>query len=148
MPRRPITRNPRGFRVKYYLLEGGAALSDADFKLGSELLGSDRSTSFQTPLATLHAFNGWADLFLTTPTAGLRRAYAAAGKTAAGVRLEAIYHDFKADKGGARYGTEWDLQAVMPFAVRYAVGAKYASYRARTFSVDTDKFWIWVEAKF
>ena len=31
--------------------------------------------ALQTPLATLHKFNGWADLFLTTPNAGLEDAY-------------------------------------------------------------------------
>ena len=37
------------------------------------MLGSDGGVAaFQTPLATLHAFNGWADLFLTTPARGLR----------------------------------------------------------------------------
>src|SRR3546814_8896470 len=38
-----------------------------------EVLGSDAGVfAFQTPLATLHKFQGWADLFLTTPSAGVR----------------------------------------------------------------------------
>ena len=39
-----------------------------------EVLSGDTSaggTSFQTPLATGHKFNGWADIFLSTPTDGL-----------------------------------------------------------------------------
>src|ERR1035438_4740700 len=32
-------------------------------------------TGFQTPLATLHAFNGWDDVFLTTPADGLQDIY-------------------------------------------------------------------------
>ena len=38
--------------------------------LGWEVLGGDEDEpgeAFRTPLATLHAFNGWADQFLTTP---------------------------------------------------------------------------------
>src|SRR3546814_1461069 len=38
-----------------------------------EVLGSDAGVfAFQTPLATLHKFQGWADLFLTTHSAGVR----------------------------------------------------------------------------
>ena len=42
---------------------------------GYEVLGADDGaalTSFQTPLATLHKFQGWADKFLTTPPNGIR----------------------------------------------------------------------------
>ena len=35
----------------------------------------------QTPLATLHAFNGWADMFLTTPANGLQDLYFRASYT-------------------------------------------------------------------
>ncbi|MEL6530428.1 MAG: alginate export family protein, partial [Pseudomonadota bacterium] len=36
-----------------------------------EMLGSDDGVAFQTPLATLHKFQGAADLFLTTPPDGI-----------------------------------------------------------------------------
>jgi hypothetical protein len=140
--------NPRDFSLKYYLLEGGVGLSNSEFKLGQEVLGGNGTVSFQTPLATLHAMNGWADQFLVTPAAGLRDAYLSAATTVLGTKLEAIYHDFRADSTSTRYGTEWNLQAVKAIDKTYAVGAKYASYNAKGFSVDTDKFWLWVEAKF
>src|SRR3546814_3361296 len=35
--------------------------------------------AFQTPLATLHAFNGWADRFLSTPGNGLEDIYVGVG---------------------------------------------------------------------
>ena len=140
--------NPSDFRLDYYLVEGGIALSQVTLKAGYEVLGGDGTVSFQTPLATLHAMNGWADQFLVTPLGGLKDAYVSAGTTFHGVKLDAIYRDFRADQGGAHYGTEWDLMAAMPVGKNYSVGAKYAGYRAKTFSVDTDKFWLWVEAKF
>ncbi len=140
--------NPRDYGVKYYFLEGGLALKALDLKLGHEVLGSDGTNAFQTPLATLHAFNGWADVFLATPATGLRDTHIKLGGTVAGVRLDAIHHRFRADRGGARYGEEWDFQAVMPFRKHYAAGIKYAAYNARSFSVDTDKLWLWVEGKF
>ena len=49
---------------------------------GYEVLGADNGvalTSFQTPLATLHKFQGWADKFLVTPPNGLRDAYGSIG---------------------------------------------------------------------
>ncbi len=140
--------NPRRTRVRYHFLEGGVALKGVEVKLGHETLGSDGTNAFQTPLATLHAFNGWADQFLATPATGLRDTHLKAGATVAGVRLDAIVHRFRADRGGARYGSEWDLQAVLQYRKHYAVGIKYASYDAKSFSVDTDKLWLWVEAKF
>lgn len=140
--------NPRDFSLKYYFLEGGVGLAAAEFKLGYEVLGGNSTVAFQTPLATLHAMNGWADQFLTTPATGLKDAYVSAATTVLGARLEAIYHDFRADSGNARYGTEWDLQAVKAIDKTYSVGAKYASYDAKGFSVDTEKFWLWAEAKF
>ncbi len=44
--------------------------------VGYELLGSDDGVAaFQTPLATLHKFNGFADQFLVTPAGGLQDIY-------------------------------------------------------------------------
>ncbi|TXT27545.1 MAG: lipoprotein [Rhodocyclaceae bacterium] len=140
--------NPRDYSLNYYLVEGGVGLTNAEFKLGYEVLGGNGTVAFQTPLATLHAMNGWADQFLVTPGAGLKDAYLSATTTVLGTRLEAIYHDFRADNNSTRYGTEWDLQAVKAIDKTYAVGAKYARYDAKSFSVDTDKFWLWAEAKF
>lgn len=140
--------NPANFSLNYYLLEGGAAAGDATFKLGYEVLGGNGQVAFQTPLATLHSMNGWADQFLITPVNGLKDAYVSAGTVLQDAKLEAIYHDFRADTGGARYGTEWDLVATRTIGKNYLLGAKYASYRAKTFAVDTDKFWLYAEAKF
>lgn len=61
----------------------------------------------------------------------------------------ATLHDFHADKGNAHYGAEWDLQATKAIAKNYLVGIKYATFNAKTAGfVDTDKFWLWAEAKF
>ncbi len=141
-------KNPANYSVDYAFLEAGLAKGVNIVKLGYELLEGNGTKSFQTPLATLHAFNGWADIFLTTPVNGLKDAYLGAGSALYGVKLDAIYHDYRADKGNARYGTEWNLQVTKPIAKNYLIGIKYASYNAKTFSVDTDKVWLWGEAKF
>lgn len=140
--------NPGSFDLDYYLIEGGVGLSKAVFNLGYEVLEGNGSVAFQTPLATLHAMNGWTDQFLTTPASGLKDVYLSAATTVLGAKLLAVYHDFSADRGSAKYGTEWGIQAIKAIDKNFAVGAKYASYDAKTLSVDTDKFWLWVEAKF
>lgn len=128
----------------YRLLEAGVEYAGITGTVGYELLGADNAFSFETPLATKHAFNGWADVFLNTPDGqGLRDMYVMASGSIAGVKLTAVYHDFQADRGGADFGTELDLLAAKKFGKHYTAGIKYASYEADTFSVDTDKFWLW-----
>lgn len=132
----------------YNLLELGVETQGITAKLGYELLGADNYSGFETPLATKHAFNGWADKFLATPTNGLEDVYVSLGGAVAGVKLLAVYHDYSADQGGADYGSEWDLLAAKKFGKHYTVGTKYASYNADSFATDTDKFWLWGEVSF
>ena len=49
------------------------------------------------------------------------------GGTLAGFKLQAVYHDFSADKGGDDYGSELDLLAARKFG-DVTLLAKYASY--------------------
>lgn len=142
--------SPGAVSAKYLLTELGASSHGVAAKLGYEVLGSnDGAYGFQTPLATLHAFQGWADLFLNTPANGMRDAYLKLDADApAGIKLTGFYHDFRADHGGAKYGTEYDAQAVKVINDNVSVTAKYASYRADTMSVNTEKLWLQAEYKF
>ena len=141
--------NPNSVDADYYLLEGGASVSGVTFKLGQEMLGSDEGTaSFQTPLATLHAMNGWTDKFLSTPDDGLVDTYASIGGKAGGVKVMAIHHQFESDTANQDYGTETGVLAANPLNETYTLGFKAASYSADDFSVDTDKAWLWVSASF
>ena len=67
------------YSTEYWHLDAGAVVGIYDFGVGWEVLGGDDSTvlneAFQTPLATLHAFQGWADVFLSTPAAGIDDKY-------------------------------------------------------------------------
>lgn len=113
-----------------------------------ESLGSDSGkAAFQTPLATKHAFNGWADKFLATPATGLNDAYIKLVGKVAGVKLVGVYHDFSANEGGADYGTELDLLVAKKFNKTFTGLIKYADYSADTFSKDTSKLWLQVEMK-
>ena len=135
----------------YLLLEGGVAIADMDIKFAYEVLGSDNGqASFTTPLATLHKFNGWADVFVAstfTATAlplGLVDTSVSIGSKMAGVKWSAVFHTYDSDQGSVDYGSELDLIASIKFNKHYSGGIKYASYNADNFSVDTDKFWLWV----
>lgn len=143
--------NPVDYSADYIQAELGASIAGFGVKAGYEELGSDDGVAaFQTPLATLHAFNGWADLFLTTPTAGLRDYYASVGKTLGdagplkGLKAAVVYHKFESDVGGLHYGSEWDANLGFKLG-NYGILFKYARYDAEDFAVDTEKFWVQVE---
>lgn len=142
--------NPNNFNVHYTLLEGGMDFNVAQFKVGYELLSSNGKQSLSTPLATLFAFNGWADVFLVTPKTGLRDIYATASTTLGGILLRADYHDFQADQGGGKFGTEWDFMAAKVFNKTYSVGTRAAFFNTDRVGnpdcpacIDTNKFWVY-----
>lgn len=117
-------------------------------KIGYEVLEGDGDFGFSTPLATLHAFNGWTDKFLGTPADGLIDTYISIGGKVAGVKLMAVYHDFEADNGGESYGSETGFLVAKKISKNYKLVGKYASYSADDHSVDTDKLWLMAQATF
>ncbi len=122
--------------------------------LGYELLGADASagTAFATPLATLHAFNGWADQFLATPAAGLEDLYASFKATAGQWNVTLAYHAFSSDRGGFDYGDEIDVSAARKLGDRYGLLLKSAFFEADASSplanVDTTKVWLQLTASY
>jgi Alginate export len=137
----------------YELIEGGLNFSKFGLGLGYEVLGGDGTVAFQTPLATLHAFQGWADKFLATPAAGIEDAYlrfnypfGKRGKFAS-IAAVAVFHDYNADVGSAHFGEELDLQLVAR-TERMTLTAKYADYRADALNTDTEKFWVSIDYAF
>ncbi|MGI9286602.1 MAG: alginate export family protein [Pseudomonadales bacterium] len=129
----------------YRHLVAGARFAAITTEIGYETLSGDGEYAFQTPLATGHAFNGWADQFLVTPLNGLTDVYVSANTFFAGIKWKAVYHDFSADRGGVDYGNELNLLIVKNFSKRYTVGLKYASYSADDFSTDTEKIQIYAQ---
>ena len=146
-------RNPNHYVANYYALEAGLDVAALKLGLGYEVLGADDGrplTSVQTPLATLHKFQGWADKFLTTPPNGVRDLYASAGygwKKVAGfdaINAAVIHHRFDSDRLGISYGSEWDAM-VSAKRGRWTATVKLADYRAGTFASDTRKVWLMLE---
>ena len=140
--------NPNNYSADYFLLEGALTNAGITGKLGYEVLEGDSVQAFQTPLATLHAFQGWADKFLATPSYGIEDLYYSIATKIRRANISHIYHRFNPEAGGPDYGSEWDLMIKKPFAERYSIVLKYADYDARSFSTDTEKLWIMITAKF
>ncbi len=127
----------------------GAGYKSYGLSLGYEVLGSDEGAyGFNTPLATKHAYNGWADMFLGTPATGLEDMYVKATAGILGVKTALVYHTYSSTEGSTDYGSELNLVVVKPFAKKYKVGFKYADYSADDAGVDTTKMWAFAEMKF
>jgi len=142
-------QNAGQFEPKYFLAEAGVAKQAIKVTLGYEILGSDNGDfSFQTPLATLHAFNGWADKFTSTPTAGLHDIYTKVNFPLRDAELTMMYHKFNADKGSAHYADEIDVMVGYSISKNVRLGVKYADYMAEEFSADTTRLWVWMEVTF
>ena len=139
----------------YYLGEFGGKYAGWLAKVSYEVLEGDGTYSFQTPLGTNHAFQGWADKFLATPKDGIQDLYFTVVGKVAGVKLVGVYHDLSSDEGSYDYGNEIDLLAQYTFLKHYTVGVKYADYNADNNSQNTggtskdiEKFWLYGMLKF
>ena len=149
--------SPLNYGAEYYNVELSATVKPVSFGAGYEVLGTGRNDAgtgtvgFKTPLATLHAFNGWADVFLTTPAKGLQDIYGFAQVVVPGdVPVRLIYHKYEADNGGADFGQEVNLQASKKFGKHWTALAKYAYYDGKEAPAryDVHKFWAQVEFNF
>jgi hypothetical protein len=146
-------RNPNRYQADYWLGEVTATRNGLSGTAGIEALGADDGralTSFQTPLASLFKFQGWADKFTTTPPDGLRDLYAGAGyswspaRLPGPVSLSAVLHRFTSDRQPRHYGNEIDLLATLKWR-RTLLSIRYARYDARALATDTDKLWLSVD---
>lgn len=143
-------RNPNDYAADQYSAEATLGFKGWSLTGGYEVLGADHGlalTSFQTPLAGLFRFQGWADKFATTPPNGVRDLYANIGRGwkkvlgADAIGLQAAYHRFRSDRLDQRYGSEVDLLASAKFR-RTTVSARFAHYQAEAFATDTNKLWL------
>ncbi|KXJ42050.1 MAG: hypothetical protein AXA67_02725 [Methylothermaceae bacteria B42] len=134
-------RNPNDFSTDYYRFMAGLSAYGITIKGAVENLTADNNVGFAMPLATLHAFQGWADKFLKTPENGVRDVYATVAVKLWGTKLMGVYHDFQDENGDERYGEEYDALLTRKFGQHFSVLLKYAYYNAKGFSTDTQKVW-------
>ena len=147
--------NPAGFDLDYGLVSAGLKRGPFTATLALERLDGNGVQAFQTPLATLHAFQGWADVFLNTPRDGVRDVSATASYAVAhppvgrsGV-LTASWRDIHDADGSARYGRELDVSARLVLDARWALELKAAHFDgAAPAFPDRDKVWAALDYRF
>ena len=144
--------NPIAYSADYWRIDLSAGFNWATVYAGYESLGGDANKAgqaFRTPLATLHAFNGWADKFLGTPVAGLNDVFVGAKGKLGKWNWNLLYHDFSAQSGSANYGSEFDASIARKFKENYGVLFKAARFSSDSLSYgDTTKFWVQLTADF
>jgi hypothetical protein len=151
---RDYASSPLDYQADYYLAELGAKfLKNYGISIGYEVLGSDNGVAaFRTPLATLHAFNGWADRFLVTPADGLEDTYIkATAALPANLTFTGFYHWFRTNDTDREIGTELDLQLAYKFNKQLSFLAKAALYDGESGSPapgKTNKYWLQADYAF
>lgn len=142
--------NPVAYSADYWRADLSAGFRWATLYAGYESLsGSNKKSgqAFRTPLATLHAFNGWADKFLTTPDTGLNDAFIGLKGKLGKWKWNALYHDFTAPAGSGDYGTEIDASISRKFKDHFGILFKAASFDSDSFAFgDTTKLWVQMTA--
>ncbi|MGK0340230.1 MAG: hypothetical protein ACJAYE_000734 [Candidatus Azotimanducaceae bacterium] len=110
--------------------------------LGSEMFMSEQNIAFQTPLATLHKFQGFTDQFLTTPVDGLRDQYATVRVNVGPGRVEFTAHQFESDGDRRRIGKEHSVGAWYRIGERGQLLLKWARFNGARPSGDVRKYWL------
>jgi hypothetical protein len=147
--------SPTSFDLDYLDLGAGLKGAASWASVGYEQLSGDGRRGFQTPLATLHAFQGWADVFLTTPANGVRDLNLRAGTSlppavlGRPVKLQMAAHEFRAAHGAGRYGRELDALASAPLSPHLTAEIKAAVFDGAVPAfADRSKLWLTLELKY
>lgn len=144
--------SPASFDLSYHAGNVGIQRGAWRFNLGGERLEGNGARGFATPLATLHAFQGWADVFLVTPPDGVRDLNASLSwsddtlSLGRSLTMTARYHDFASDDGDSDFGQEVDLVANWRISQRWALEAKAALFNGEDARfADRNKIWLAAE---
>lgn len=122
----------------YYRVGAGAGYGDWFLRLDQEKLsGNSDGVAFQTQLGTNHLFQGWADVFLTTPNQGIKDTMLIAGGKLLGAKIKAEYHIIDSDRNfntvgggsGDSLGKELDLGVYYKFTKQMTGSLEYANFK-------------------
>ncbi|MEQ8857440.1 MAG: alginate export family protein [Pseudomonadales bacterium] len=157
---RDLDNNPSDYRAHYWHLSGSVTFAELErsgrldaltLSAGWEVQSGDADTAgeaFRTPLATLHAFNGWADRFLSTPDAGLDDRYVKLTAERGPWVAEVHGHLFEAADGGADFGEELDLRLGHRINDHVQFDVIAALFDGDGGLADVTKLWFMVTAQF
>jgi hypothetical protein len=144
--------------ASYYKIAVSGSMDAFTLGVGYEFL-SDKGNgefAFSTPLATLHAMNGWADVFLSTPAEGLTDTSVKLAYNAGEYgKLAAIYHSFSSDSKNAAGDDDLGSEIDAAYNVKVAKGlglllkgAWYSKGDDSFGKQDTTKYWVQLDYKF
>jgi len=143
---KPFADGDSAIDAFYYHLALGARSGPYHGMVHQEKLSSNNGLyGFQTPLATLHPFQGWADQFVVTPRQGVVDTWVNAGVTVfEKLELYGEYHWFKSNFGSINFGQELDLSAAYALAAGLIGKIEFADFRTGdpTFKPNVLKLWF------
>lgn len=128
--------------TNYQLLEASIKRGRHQLIIGNETLGASKGVAFQTPLATLHKFQGFTDQFLTTPADGLKDEYVTYRLNLGPGRIELTAHDFESDRNNRAFGKEHSIGAWYRIGDRGKILVKWARFDGARHSGDIRKYWL------
>ncbi len=143
--------HPADYTVNYYRLSSGIlAESLADIGFGYEVFGSDDGeAAFQTTLATLHAYQGWADMFLTIPPEGIKDFHVTGTVFLPyDFNLTGRYHWYHSNTGGQEFGRELNVSLSKQLHENVGILFKYADFRGEADFENIRKTWIQLQFDF
>lgn len=157
---------PTSYDLSYFGGDVAATFDIYTLKVSYESLEGNGARGFTTPLATTHAFQGWADAFVSP---GGNKGFVD-GIEDLNVTLQVKprfkftylfnpdflvrYHDFNAERTGAKLGSEWDVQATASITKQLSVLLKYANFDgessvpAGTAAAPADREKVWVSLEY
>lgn len=137
--------NPTSYDADFGAIDASVVFADRGaVGAGFQYLGSDDgAASFQFPLGTNHKFQGFADLFLTTPVEGLQDFYVY-GRASLPLKLkgELAYHEFWFAEGGDNIGYEIDAVLSRRISSNWIVLGKLANFDGQGRFNDTIRLWL------
>jgi len=137
--------NPLSFDVDFFAAEGKLTKKGLGaLVVGYQFMGSDNGTyGFRFPVGTNHKFQGFADLFLTTPATGLQDLYATVMFEAPfGLKPAITFHQFWSDQGNTDLGQEVDLVVGKKINANWSMLVKAAFFDGRNGGPDTSRIWL------
>ena len=134
--------NTPGYDLSYWQADAGATHGIYAVKADYEVLEGNGTRGFTMPLATTHAFQGWADAWVQ-PLGGnkgfvdglkdFNLTLEARPKITVGPfskpALLLRFHDFDDQRTGAKLAHEWDAQVQAALNARLSVALKYADFQ-------------------
>jgi len=118
--------------IPYYLIQLQLAAPSRALAIRHEILGSRKGLGLVTPLADLHAFQGWADAFNAQSGGGIRDTSVKWLWRYPPFRLDLRQHWFKRDRDGAFLGRETDLDVMLKINRQQHILLRLATFSAAT----------------